>query len=144
MPTSRTERVVKEIMAGTHDAHLDEIVKAITAKLKMGHISTRWRVVCLGLDVAETDLTLDEAWHIEETTDTDWHAIDPVSTATHFRAMLRVLLRSRLGLDDAEIDERISTLTMIEAASGISRELVPGDDEEGRAPLVSVAPVTIS
>jgi hypothetical protein len=142
MAASRTVPITQlcsDINLGKYDRNdgLAKIIKAMEKRIAQGRLRSIWTIDCLGVKATEDDLLVDEAWQIEQATDLDWKEIDPIRSATHFRAILTVLMRTRLNMDPETITAKIAGLTVLQAAEGIDRVPVPGDDDEGGVPLAS-------
>lgn len=108
------ERAVADVTAGRCDDELVDILNAINRRATMTSVARRWRVNFDGVSLSEDDLTLDEAVQIEDAAGTTWAMINPMSTAKHCRAILRVMLTSRGSLSGDQADERLAKATVTE------------------------------
>ena len=113
------ERVAVSIRKGECDDQMDEVVNAIQARVMDGAVALRWRVQLDDLDVTEDQLLLDEAFLLEELLGVSWGAIEPLSSAKHASALLRVLYGRTC--DDDEATAKVKALTVKEVMGAITR-----------------------
>ena len=81
--------IAQHIAAGDLDGELVDLLEVIQARFMEGASSMRWVISFDGLEVAEDDLTLDEAW---------------VASEYHF-VVKRLLLKRRLGATGPKLNQ---------------------------------------
>lgn len=118
------DKFTEELALGRHDDDLPRLVEAIGGRIVAAGGGTRWRISLADVVVDEDNLTLDECEKIEKATGRSWLTLSPAHSATQARAVLRVALQSRLGLSDAETDDRLSKITVREVAEALSEYAV--------------------
>lgn len=123
-----TDRIVQEIIAGRHDEGLPTITEAIGLRALSGEIGMRWRITLDGLDVTSADITLEEAFRVQQLSGLGWNEIDPLASAAHARPLLMALLMERQGKSEDECVERFKTLTVDEWAEAVKQEVVKPAD----------------
>lgn len=120
------QRVLDDIKAGRLDESIEAIIDAITARVTGGAVVMRWHVRLGDLDATEEDLTIDEAYRIEQESGGNWNDIDPLRSAAHARALLMVLFQTRRGLPYDEAVFEAGQLTVAETLASIKQEVSPG------------------
>lgn len=70
----------------------------------------------------EADLTIDEAERMEVATNLTWRFINPLRSAGNARAVLEVLLQTRLGMSAEEAKAKVGALKVDEYLSLLSYE----------------------
>jgi hypothetical protein len=116
--------IAQHIAAGDLDGELVALLEVIQARFMEGASSMRWLIEFDGLEVAEDDLTLDEAFSIEKAAGCNWSEIEPVRSAAHCRAIIGVCLGTRLKLTQPEVEEKLAKIKVSELLKGIRREEV--------------------
>jgi len=112
--------IIDGITSGDHDGGIAKIADAVAARVKTGQVTIHWRIDLGDVHVGEEDLTLDEAYKIEAESGTNWQAINPTRSARDCRALLKVLLQTRGGLEAHAADDRLAHLTVTEVLDAIS------------------------
>lgn len=118
------QRFLQQVAAGRHDEHLAAIVEAAALRAQSGAVKIGWRITFDGLDVPEDDLTLDEAFKIEQASGINWTDLAPLKSAAHARAVIGVLLETRTGMSDGDIEARFKIAKVNEIVDGIHTEVV--------------------
>ena len=116
--------IAQRIAAGEYDGELMPVLEAVQSRFASSAVGLRWQVKLGDLTVTEDDLTLNEAYAIEQAAACNWSEIDPVRSANHCRALVGVCLESRLGLTHDEAEARLCALTVSELVDAISRREV--------------------
>ena len=114
------ERVVSQIRKGEFDDGIAEIVNAVTGRVMEGAVALCWRIDLDDLHVTEDDMTLDEAFQLEKILGVTWGALDPIKSAEHATALIRVML-PRLGLEPGEVEERTKAYPVKQVLAAITR-----------------------
>lgn len=122
MATTKADKLVREILAGEYDGHLMALGDALGERSSSDSVRFGWRIMFDDLNVGERDLTLDEAIKVEAATLTSWTEIAPLTSAHHCSALLKVLLMSRQGKTEAEVDERFKRVTVPTVLAAIKLE----------------------
>jgi len=115
------ERSASQILAGDCDDGMHLIVNAMTERVVSGAVSLNWRIDLDDLHVTEEDLTLEEADLLERLLDCTWGEMDPLRSARHAAALIRILLRTRLDLPDEEAADRVKSLTVKATLAALTR-----------------------
>lgn len=118
------ERFLQQILDGRHDERLADIVEAAALRATTGAVKLGWRITFDGLDVAEDDLTLDEACRIQEASGVNWQDLSPMKSALHARAVIGVLLETRQAMSEGDIAARFRAVKLPELLDCIRTEAV--------------------
>lgn len=116
------ERAASQIRKGDMDAEIHLIVNAVTDRVSSGEVTLNWRIDLEDLSASEEDLTLGEAEMLEKILGCTWGEMDPLTSAEHATALLRVLLTERLGLPLEEARDRVKGYTAKQVMASITRE----------------------
>lgn len=130
-----TTKLVQAIAAGRHDDDLGDIATAVVARVKDTLQTFAWRFTLDEVSVNELEVTLDEWSEIQQATGVHFAALTPEVNVDHLRAVGRVLLHTRGGLDRAEAAARVGALTAPDIPTVVTRELTG-------APFASATPAT--
>lgn len=120
--------IAQHIAAGDLDGELGTVLEAIQMRFAEGAAAMTWSINLpdLDLEIHENDLTLNEAMLIEKMIGTNWSNIEPVTSASHCRAILAVCLSQRQELTPDEANDKLKALKVVELLSAIKRtEVVP-------------------
>ena len=120
------QNAIAAILAGQWDDALSDIVKAVGDHIVNSSLIVRWRIDIDGLAVSEDELTLDEAYRLQNLSGTNWRNVDPMKSAVDCRALLIVLLQTRCGMTEPEAEFRCSELTVNRVLGCISQEVSAG------------------
>lgn len=109
----RAEVIAQEIAIGRHDSALTDLSKVVQERaLALGQI-TMWRLDLGDLHVTESELTLGESVRLEEEMGVNWMEMPrPLQSAAMCRALLVLLLQTRLSLPADEAQTRADALTV--------------------------------
>lgn len=116
------ERAASAIRKGDMDAEMHLIVNAVTDRVSSGEVTLNWRVDLDDIHASEEDLTLGEAEMLEKILGCTWGEMDPLTSAEHATALLRVLLTERVGLPLDEARDRVKGYTAKQVMASITRE----------------------
>jgi hypothetical protein len=117
-PAQKAEAAIKK---GECDNGLDLVLNACLARVTAGAVGMTWRLSLDDLEVAEDDLTLGEADMLERLLDTSWGNVNPLKSAEHAAALIRVTLHTRLGLSSEEAAERTAGYKVKTVVDSISQ-----------------------
>ncbi len=120
------QRVLDDIKAGRLDGSINDIIAAISDRVTAGVVVMRWHVRLGDIDATEEDLTIDEAYRVENESGGNWRDIDPLRSAAHARALLVTLFQTRRGLSYDEAVFEAGQLTVAETLASIKQEVSPG------------------
>lgn len=115
------EQAASKIRKGEMDSEMELLVNAISERVMEGAVALRWRIDLDDLTATEDDLTIDEAFMLEGMLGVTWGEMDPISSASHARALLLVLYRERLDLPDDEAKARLKAMTARQILASITR-----------------------
>lgn len=129
------EKVARDIKAGDYDSDLAAIHEAIQSRVLDGAVTFAWRIHLdlddgAVLDATEEDLTVSEAFMVERVTRGNWQDLNPVRSAEDCRALLSVLLTTRLDMKQAQVDEVVGRLTVHQALDAIDQYEVQGSPKD--------------
>ena len=115
--------IAQHIAAGDLDGELGTVLEAIQTRFAEGAAAMTWAIKLpeLDLEIHENDLTLNEAMLIEKMIGTTWANIEPVTSASHCRAILAVCLSQRQDLTAEEASDKLKTLKVVDLLSAIKR-----------------------
>ena len=115
--------IAQHIAAGDLDGELGVVLDAIQMRFAEGAAAMTWSINLpeLDLDIHENDLTLNEAMLIEKMIGTTWANIEPVTSASHCRAILAVCIAQRQDLTADEASEKLKDLKVVDLLSAIKR-----------------------
>jgi hypothetical protein len=115
--------IAQHIAAGDLDGELSTVLEAIQMRFAEGAAAMTWSINLPDLDLVihENDLTLNEAMLIEKMLGTTWANIEPVTSASHCRAILAVCLSQRQELTPDEANDKLKALRVVELLSAIKR-----------------------
>ena len=115
--------IAQHIAAGDLDGELGVVLDAIQMRFAEGAAAMTWSINLpeLDLDIHENDLTLNEAMLIEKMIGTTWANIEPVTSASHCRAILAVCIAQRQKLTADEASEKLKDLKVVDLLSAIKR-----------------------
>lgn len=120
------QEIAQRIAVGELDDAIGAIYEALQARFSDGAVGLSWSIDMpdLGIEIAEDDLTIDEAILIEKMTGTTWASIDPVRSAADCRAVLAACLSQRQNLTPDEATERLRGVRVVDFLRAVKREAV--------------------
>lgn len=118
--------IAQRIAVGELDDALGAIYDAMQSRFSEGAVGLTWSINMpdLGIEIAEDDLTIDEAMLIERMTGTTWANIDPVRSAADCRAVLAACLSQRQDMTADEADARLRGIKVVDFLRAVKREAV--------------------
>jgi hypothetical protein len=99
------QRAASAIRKGECDADLADVLNALMERVSTGEVALRWRLDLDDLHVTEEDLTLGEADMLERLLGCTWGEVNPLKSAEHAAALIRVCLVSRTGITTEEASD---------------------------------------
>jgi hypothetical protein len=115
--------IAQHIAAGDLDGELGTVLEAIQQRFAEGAAAMTWSINLpdLELEIHEDDLTLNEAMLIEKMIGTNWSNIEPLTSASHCRAILAVCLSQRQELTADEADNKLKSIKVVDLLGAIKR-----------------------
>jgi hypothetical protein len=124
--TETGQDFAQRIASGEYDGNLSGILDALQLRFSQGDVAMKWKIDYEDLHVEEDDLTLDEAFLIEKIAGCTWGDIDPISSASHCRAILAACMSERLGITVDQAQDRLKKIKVVELLKSIKRiEITP-------------------
>ena len=122
------------IIGGDFDGHLNDIATALANRAQIGAVVNKWKMKLGDLELTEDDLTFEEVALWSKVAGASWLELRPLTADVSMcRALLLVLIESRLGLTGDEAAEKLKSyraLDVIEAFSSYEVEQSPLEPSE--------------
>lgn len=119
------DKLKADILAGTYDEHVGDIVRTIVERSLAGGPVFRWQFVLNGETIREDDLALGMTSMVERITKTDWGDFDPRLRAEWLRVLLAVYLHKRDGISLDEAEKKVDALNHSAIVASFSEYEVP-------------------
>lgn len=115
------QKAASAIRKGECDSGLDDVLNALMDRVSSGAVGMRWSLDLDDLHVTEEDLTLGEADMLERLLGCSWGEVNPLKSAEHAAALIRVTLHTRLDLPTDEASERTQAYSVKRVVDAITQ-----------------------